>query len=66
MFENCYNGNNLSRPVADCGVSYICQNPFLLLFRPGMLQCGLCPPKGGPRSPANMFLMFLVRTRTKN
>ena len=28
-----------------------------------MLHCGLCLPKGGPHGPANMFLMFLVRTR---
>ena len=29
-----------------------------------MLHCGLCLPKGSPHCPANMFLLFLARTRS--
>ena len=47
-------------------VNCVCQQPFLLLFRPGLLHYGSCLPKGGPHGPANMFLMLLVRIREKN
>ena len=43
-------GHHMLHPM----VSIMCQHPFLILFRPGMLHCGLCLPKGGPHVPVNV------------
>ena len=48
----------LSSHAPSHGVNYACHQPFLPLFRPCMLHCGSCQPKGSPCSPGNTFLSY--------
>src|SRR4029434_8107820 len=54
IFLSSFSCHHMLHPI----VSITCVSSLsLLLFRPGMLHCGLCLPKGGPHGPANMFLV---------